>query len=156
MKVQRDYKYQIPPQFPASSEFKEQVTDRDERKSSSDCHHPNKITTKLCKNIVRILGETDDILLLDQARKDMQCHPKSHFYHEKYQTLLVQMQTKILVEHSSLKKQYNNWEKEFWLKHDFRVPNFNDVKKDKGQYSIYNKILLCKELLKHWKITVHL
>ena len=66
------------------------------------------------------------------------------------------MQTKILAEHTSLKKEYNNWEKEFCLKHDFRVPCFNDVKEDKRQYSIYKKILLCKELLKHWKITVHL
>ena len=123
---------------------------------SPGCHQPKQIARKLCKIIAKLLRKTNDVLLFDRARKDLQCHPKSTFHQDKYKNLLTQMQTKILAEHASLKKEHNNWEKEFCLNHDFRVPNFNDVKEDGRQYSIYKKILLCKELLKHWKITVHL
>lgn len=140
----------------ATPECKEHIANKHDKNSSPECHQPQQIATKLCKNIARILGETDDVHMLDQARNDLQCHPTSNFYQDKYQNLLVQMQTKILAEHTSLKKEHNNWEKEYCLKHDFHVPDFNDVKKDKRQYSIYKKIVLCKELLKHWKITVHL
>ena len=35
------------------------------------------ITTKLCKNIAKLMGETDEVYQLDQARKDLKCHPKS-------------------------------------------------------------------------------
>ena len=124
-------------------ECNEKVAKEDD-KSSSECHQPKQITTKLRKNIARILGETNDVLLLDRARNDLQLHPKSTFHQDKYKNLLTQMQTKVLAEHASLKKEHNNWEKEVCLNHDFRVPNFNDLKEDGRQYSIYKKILLCK------------
>ena len=93
-------------------EYNEKVAKEDDI-SSSECHQPKQITTKLCKNIARILGETSDVLLLDRARKDMQFHPKSTFHQDKYKNLLTQMQTRILAEHASLKEEHNNWEKEF-------------------------------------------
>lgn len=114
------------------------------------------LATKLCKNIAKILGETDDVYRLDKAREDQKSHPTSHFYNEKYQNLLSGMQTKILTKHTASKKEHNNWEKEYCLKNDFREPNLNDVKKDKEQYSVYKKIILCDELLKYWGVTVHL
>ena len=83
---------------------------KEDHKSSSECNQPKQITTKLCRNIARILGETNAVLLLDRARKDLQCHPKSTFHQDKYKNLLTQMQTKILAEHASLKKEHN-WEK---------------------------------------------
>ena len=138
-------------------EFSEHVSTKRDSNSSAKCQQSRKqITTKLCKNIAKIVGETDDVHQLDQAREDLKCHPASDFYNDKYQNLLVQMQTKILAEHTLLQKEHNNWEKEYCLKHDFHEPNLSDVKKDKGQYPIYKKIILCEELLKYWKITVHL
>ena len=136
---------------------KEQVPNKKGSNSSQECQQADKqLATKLCKNIARIVGETDDVQQLDQARKDLKCHPTSDFYNDKYQNLLVQMQTKILAQHTSLKKEHNNWEKEYCFKHDFHEPNLSDVKQDKRQYSIYKKIILCEELLKVWNITVHL
>lgn len=41
------------------------------------------------------------------------------------------MQIKILIKYIVLKKEYNNWEKEYCFKYDFRESNLNDVKKDK-------------------------
>lgn len=125
--------------------------------STPECKQSGKqLATKLCKNIAKILGETDDVYRLDKAREDQKSHPTSPFYNEKYQNLLSVMQTKILTKHTSLKKEHSNWEKEYCLKHDFHEPNLNDVKKDKKQYSVYKKIILCDELLKYWGVTVHL
>ena len=93
-------------------EYNEKVAKEDD-KSSSECHQPKQITTKLCKNIARILGETNDVLLLDRARKDLQFHPKSTFHQDKYKTLLTQMQTRILAEHASLKKNITTGKKNF-------------------------------------------
>lgn len=125
--------------------------------STPECKQSGKkFATKLCKNIAKILGETDDVYRLDKAREDQKSHPTSPFYNEKYQNLLSVMQTKILTKHTSLKKEHSNWEKEYCLKHDFHEPNLDDVKKDKKEYSVYKKIILCDELLKYWGVTVHL
>lgn len=117
---------------------------------------PKQIVTKLCKNIAKVLGETDDVHQLDKARDEVKYHPKNNFYETKYQNLLALMQTKILAQHTALKEQHNNWEKEYCLSHDCHEPDLSDVKQDKNQYSIYRKLLLCKELLSHWNITAHL
>ena len=126
-------------------------------KSKLDCQKASsRIDTKLGNNIARILGETADVCQLDQARKNVKSHPTSDFYKNKYEDILVQMQTKILAQLSLLKKEHSTWEKEYCLKHDFHEPNLSDVKKDKRQYAVYKKIILCQELLKYWNITVHL
>ena len=73
--------------------------------STPECKQSGKqLATKLCKNIAKILGETDDVYRLDKAREDQKSHPTSPFYNEKYQNLLSVMQTKILTKHTSLKK----------------------------------------------------
>lgn len=126
-------------------------------KSTLDCQKAHsQIDTKLGNNIARILGETEDVYQLDQARKNLKSHPTSDFYKNKYEDILVQMQTKILAQLRLLKKEHSTWEKEYCLKNDFHEPDLSDVRKDKRQYAVYKKIILCHELLKYWNITVHL
>lgn len=114
------------------------------------------INTKLCKNVARIVGETECVYKLDTARQNMKQHPTSIFHTNKYQNLLAAVQTQILAHHSSLKKQHKEWERQYYLNHDCTEASLEDLKTDKEQYSIYKKLVLCEELLKHWKITVHL
>ena len=114
------------------------------------------INTKLCKNIARIVGETECVYKLDTARQNMKQHPTSIFHTNNYQNLLAVVQTKILAHHTSLKKQHKDWERQYYLDHDCTEASLEDLKTDKEQYSIYKKLVLCEELLKHWKITVHL
>ena len=114
------------------------------------------IHTKLCQNVARILGETDCVYKLDTVRQSMKEHPTSDFYINSYQTLLAPVQTQILAHEASLKKKHKEWEKQHCLQHDCSEASLEDLRGDKEQYSIYKKLVLCEELLKHWKITVHL
>lgn len=58
------------------------------------------ISTKLCKNIARIVGETEYVYKLDTARQNMKQHPTSNFHTNNYENLLVAVQTKILAHHT--------------------------------------------------------
>jgi len=81
-------------------------------KSKFDCQKArSQIDTELGNNIARILGQTADVYQLDQARKNLKSHPTSDFYKNKYEDILVQMQTKILAQLGLLKKEHSTWEK---------------------------------------------
>ncbi len=139
-------------------------TDRSQKNKSSHCPAKSnnaqgdvkEIKTKLCKNIVKIIGKTDCLYKLDTARQHLKEHPTNDFYKSNYETLLAPVQTQILARHSSLKKQHKEWEKEYYLSHDCSEPSLEEVRRNKEQYLIYKNMLLCEELFKYWKITVHL
>ncbi|XP_078384061.1 uncharacterized protein LOC144666512 [Oculina patagonica] len=139
------------------------TTSQQSRKSLSDNGRPSsdnsqrkKIQTKLCKNIAKIVGETENVYKLDTARQNMKQHPTSTFHTNNFQNLLAPMQTQNLAHHTSLKKQHKEWEKQYFLQNDCAEASLEDLKTDNEQYSIYKKLVLCEELFKHWKITVHL
>ena len=114
------------------------------------------IKTKLCTNIVKIVGETDCLYKLDTARQNLKEHPTNDFYKRNYESLLAPVQTQILAHHTALKKQHKEWEKQYYLTHNCSEPSLQVIRRNKEQYSIYKNMLLCEELLKYWKITVHL
>ena len=70
------------------------------------------IITKLCKNVARIVGETDCVLELDSARQKMKKNPATDSYHNNYQNLLAPVQTQIPAHHTALEKQHKEWEKQ--------------------------------------------
>ena len=115
-----------------------------------------KIKTKLCANIVKIVGETDCLYKLDTARQNLKEHPTNDFYKRNYESRLAPVQTQILVHHTALKKEHKVWEKQFYLSHDCSEPSLQVLRRNKEQCSIYKNMLLCEELLKYWKITLHL
>ena len=121
-----------------------------------DSPQQKEIITKLCKNVARIVGETDCIFKLDSARQKMKKNPESEFYRNNYQNLLAPVQTQILAHHTALEKQHKEWEKQHYHDHNCSEPSLEDLKRDKEQYSRYKNLVLCKELLKYWKVTVHL
>jgi len=114
------------------------------------------IKTKLCANIVKIVGETDRLYKLDTARQNLKEHPTNDFYKRNYESLLAPVQTQLLAHHTALKKQHKEWEKQYYLSHDCSEPSLQVIRRNKEQYSIYSNTLLCEELLKYWKISVHL
>ena len=113
--------------------------------------HPQgkEIKTKLCKNIVKIVGDTDYLYKLDTARQNLKEHPTNEFYKSSYLSLLAPVQSQILARHSSLKKQHKEWEKQYYLSHDCSEPSLDEVRRNKEQYSIYKNMILCEELLKY-------
>ena len=115
------------------------------------------IKTKLCTNIaVKIVGESDCLYKLDTARQNLKEHPTNEFSKRNYESLLAPVQTQILAHHTTLKKQHKEWEKQYYLSHDCSEPSLQIIRRNKEQYAIYKNMLLCEELLKYWKITVHL
>lgn len=126
--------------------------------TKSTCRSPQvkEIKTKLCTNIVKIVGESDCLYKLDTARQNLKEHPTNEFFKRNYESLLAPVQTQILAHHTTLKKQHKEWEKQYYLSHDCSEPSLQIIRRNKEQYAIYKNMLLCEELLKYWKITVHL
>lgn len=90
------------------------------------------------------------------ARENLKEHPTYEFFKRNYESLLAPVQTQILAHHTTLKKQQKEWEKQYYLSDDCSEPSLQIIRRNKEQYAIYKNMLLCEELLKYWKITVHL
>ena len=151
---------QFPQSLPRCKALLNDKRSQENRSSNSlaKSSHPQgkEIKTKLCKNIVKIVGDTDYLYKLDTARQNLKEHPTNEFYKSSYLSLLAPVQSQILARHSSLKKQHKEWEKQYCLSHDCSEPSLDEVRRNKEQYSIYKNMILCEELLKYWKMTVHL
>ncbi|KAL9977035.1 hypothetical protein ACROYT_G014397 [Oculina patagonica] len=108
-----------------------------DNRPSSDNSQRKGIQTKMCKNIARIVEETETVYKLDTARQNMKRHPTST-----YKNLLAPIQTQNLAHHTSLKKQHKEWEKQYYLQNDCAEASLKDLKTGKEQYSIYKKFLI--------------
>ena len=117
----------------------------------------NILQTKLAMSVAKVIGTTPLVKTLDNARKAL--HEKqnrnSKYCHDKYKDTLACVQTQVLAAHKRLSLEIEQWEKEFLLKHGF-APTYENYEQDEEIKAAYKKKKLSKELLKHWKITVHI
>ena len=112
------------------------------------------LISTLSQNIAQVLGFPSLLYQFDQARCNLKKHPQSKVLVEEYEALLARVQTAILSEHSTLKKKLKEWEKDFFIT-NLRAPEGGDIDKE-GNRSAYNKYKKAKDLLRHWRITIHL
>lgn len=115
-----------------------------------------KLKTTLAKNVSKVLGETCEVRTLDKMRMAMKNNLKSKIGQENYETALTVVQSKVLAKHSSLKRQFQEWEQGFFAEHDCNEPTADDIRADIRAHELYKILGLCKEFLQHWNITVHL
>ena len=88
----------------------------------------------------------------DKMRMAIKNNLKSREGQENYETALTVVQSKVLAKHSTLKRQFQEWEKGFFAEGDCNEPTADDNR----AYELYKTLRLCKQFLQHWKITVHL
>ena len=114
------------------------------------------LETKLATSVSKLLGVTPLVKTLDKARKAL--HKKENcqniYYHNKYKDTLASIQTQVLAAHQKYTKEIEKWEREFVVKNGF-APTFEHFQSEVAIMTAYKKKKLSKELLKHWKITVH-
>ena len=110
----------------------------------------------LAKNVAKVIGETEDVKKLDRYRNRLRNNPKSSSIQEDYETQLAHVQMQVLRKHSQVTKIFKEWEKSFTTSNDCIEPTPHDIKKDETAYNLYKTRQLCRQLLKHWNITVHL
>lgn len=115
-----------------------------------------KLKTTLAKNVSKVLGETCEVRTLDKMRMAMKNNLKSKVGQENYETALTVVQSKVLAKHSSLKRQFQEWEQGFFAEHDCNETTADDIRADIRAHELYKILGLCKEFLQHWNITVHL
>lgn len=92
---------------------------------------------------------------LDKARKALQQNQGSSYYQSKYQDTLASIQTQVLAAHRTASEKLEKWEREFAVKNGF-PPTHENYNADPTMRTVYKKKKLSSELLKHWKITIHL
>ena len=115
-----------------------------------------KLKTTLAKNVSKVLGETCEVRTLDKMRMAMKNNLKSKVGQENYETALTVVQSKVLAKHSTLKRQFQEWEQGFFAEHDCNEPTADDIRADIRAHELYKTLRLCKQFLQHWNITVHL
>ena len=69
--------------------------------------------------------------------------------------ILALVQTQVLAAHQNASKELEKWESEFAVNNGF-PPMYEDYKTEAAIQSANKKRKLSRQLLKHWKITVHL
>ena len=115
------------------------------------------LQTKLATSVSKVLGVTPLVKTLDKAKKAL--HDKRNlnnsYYQNKYKDTLASVQTQVLAAHNNFTKEINHWEREFVIKHGF-APNYEHYESEATIKAVYRKKKLSKDLLKHWKITVHI
>ena len=92
---------------------------------------------------------------LDKARKALHKNEnfQNRYYQNKYKDTLASVQTQVLAANQKYTKEIENWEREFVVKNGF-APTFEHFQSEVVIMTAYKK-KLSRELLKHWKITVH-
>ena len=117
----------------------------------------NILQTKLAMSVAKVIGTTPLVKTLDKAKKAL--HEKQNrnnkYCYDKYKDTLACVQTQVLAAHKRLSLEIEQWEKEFLLKHGF-APTYENYEQEEEIKAAYKKKKLSKELLKHWKITVHI
>ena len=88
----------------------------------------------------------------DNGQEAINNNLKSKEGQENYETALTVVQSKVLAKPSTLKRQFQEWEKGFFAEGDCNEPTADDNR----AYELYKTLRLCKQFLQHWKITVHL
>ena len=115
------------------------------------------LETKIAKSVAKVLGTTPLVKTLDKARKALheKRNRKNKYCHDKYKDTLACVQTQVLATHNIVSQKREQWEKEFLFKHGF-APTYENYEGEEKIKATYKKKKLNKELLKHWKITVHI
>ena len=113
------------------------------------------LKSTLANNVSQVLGETKEVMRFDKLRTNLKNLGTTQAK-EDYEVALAAIQTRVLAKHSTLKQQFKEWERCFFAKHNCKEPNLEDTRNDKTAHDLYKTLRLCKQLLKHWNITVHL
>ena len=113
------------------------------------------LRTKLAQSVSKILGVTPLVKTLDMTRKALHEHQGSKYHQDRYHNTLANVQTQVLAAHQKASKELEKWEREFLVKHGF-APTYENYKTEEITRSTYKKKKLSRDLLRHWKITVHL
>ena len=113
----------------------------------------DKLKTTLAKSVSKLLGETKEVQKLDSMRIKLKSNLARK---EDYEAALAIVQTNVLAKHSVVKQQFKKWEQNFFLEHECTEPSPEDIRNDRQGHDFYKTLRLCKQLLQHWNITVHM
>ena len=89
------------------------------------------------------------------AAKQSNSSATSNYLHQKYMDILARIQSKVLAAHTSFHTDMKQWDENYFIT-NHREPYEEDYRKDGQVYKTYKKLILCRDLLKHWKITLHM
>lgn len=116
----------------------------------------HKLQSTLAKNVCKVLGQTEEVTTLDKSRNKLRDNLNSKEAQENYEAALAAIQTQVLAKHSSIKRQFKEWETSFFTEHECTEPTTDDIRNDGRAHHLYKTLRLCKQLLQHWSITIHL
>jgi len=112
------------------------------------------LKTQLGKAVEVVLGPIKDVFKFDSSRAIFKRNTKSKDAVKGYESQLALIQTKVLAKEREIKKCLNEWEKQFFLKFNCRIPTLDEMKKDKTASKYLKQLKYSEALLKEWKISL--
>ena len=137
--------------------FHQPTQERNHLAITTNTTNQSQLQTKLATSVSKVLGVTPLVKTLDKAKKALHDKTNLHnsYYQNKYKDTLASVQTQVLAAYKNFAKEIDHWEREFVIKHGF-APNYEHYQLEPTMKAAQRKKKLSKDLLKHWKITVHI
>ena len=110
------------------------------------------LRTSLGKTVEVVLGNSSEVRQFDSARARLKLSPQNQDLRNEYKDRLAVIQTKVLAAKTSLRKQLNDWEKNYFLNNDFKMVTLDDMKNDALASVYMKKLKYVNTLLKEWEI----
>lgn len=104
-----------------------------------------KLKMTLAKNVLKVLGETNEVKTLDKLRPTLRDNLKSKQAQNNFEAALA------LAKHSTAKQQFKELEQSTTVMSQLQITSVLT-----GKVMIGTRLRLCIQLLQHWNITLHL
>lgn len=110
------------------------------------------LQTKLCKAIAVVLGNTAEVEKLDKARRYHKSNPNHKEKANDYLSMLALVQSNVLSEQRKLKRRFDEWEREFFVTHNFLLALPEDINNDPKASELNKQLKYVRALLREWKM----
>ena len=130
---------------------------------SKPSQNSNCLLTREANAIHLVLGEMSPFLVKYDCEKDtyknlmakqvgQQSSGTSNDYTSNLLDMQSTLQTQVLKKKSTLKRDFENWERSFLVAHDFGAPDDSDMKANSSIADIVRRINIANQLLRKWAI----
>lgn len=98
-----------------------------------------------------VLGRTAEVVQFDRARQQHKQWPQNSYYFNEYMNKLAIMETRVSKQQQHYQDQLNQWEREFFVKHNCKVATQNDIASSPAAKLLIKKLKYAKAMLKKFK-----
>ena len=113
------------------------------------------LSSKTAKALAQVLGKTKEVITYEKLKNNVAKNPGSKYHKEQFLNHLAHIQVQVLKKYKQIHKEIEEWSSSF-KDSKKKPPTERDLKTDPDILSTWKNSKIAKELLRVWKITVHM